>query len=100
MDRTLASYKLRYGLGKTINTDLMSQMKNNKFSLNLDETTACNNKHFVTVLVNLYCENDNKVILEQVTSKELISVNSVSLYKILVEQFESNDIFTQNSQYL
>ena len=68
-------------------------MKTNHFNLNLDERTSSNNKKIVTVLVNVFSDSDNDDQLEHLVSEELISVNSASLFDIIVEQIESQDIY-------
>ena len=40
MDRTSASYKLRFGLSETILNETIQNLKSCKFSLNIDEDTS------------------------------------------------------------
>lgn len=51
---TTASYKLRFGVPKTIEENLIEDLKKAKFSFNIDESTSNNNEKVVTALVNFY----------------------------------------------
>ena len=47
MDRTTASYKLKYGLSKTFKEDLNKELNEELFSLNIDEATSNNRKKVI-----------------------------------------------------
>ena len=47
MDRTSASYKLKYGLSKTIKEDLAAELSEELFSLSIDEATSNNKKKVI-----------------------------------------------------
>jgi len=93
IERNSASYKISRWVGKTFTSEIIQKMKTNHFNLNLDERTSSNNKKIVTVLVNVFSDSDNDDQLEHLVSEELISVNSASLFDIIVEQIESQDIY-------
>ena len=52
MDRTSASYKMKYGVGKTAEDKLLEILRNNKFSLNIDEATSDNLQKVLCILVS------------------------------------------------
>jgi hypothetical protein len=56
MDRTSASYKMNYGLRKTIESDIIQDIRGTPFSLNIDEATSNNNKHVLSILVSYYSQ--------------------------------------------
>ena len=47
MDRTTASYKLNWGLSKTLRESLVSELNQELFSLNIDEATSNNKKKVI-----------------------------------------------------
>ncbi|XP_053397560.1 uncharacterized protein LOC128556423 [Mercenaria mercenaria] len=92
MDRTTASYKLIYGMKKTVHERTIECMREQPFSLNIDESTSTNNKHVLAVLVNYFDQNINKVVCEHLAALELIKVDTASIYDALEELFEVNEI--------
>lgn len=90
MYRTTAAYKLRFGVAKTFQENLIEDLKREKFSLNLDESTSANNEKIVTVLVN-YCKN-NKFVTEHLKSFSVNTVNSDSIFNGIVKIFEENNL--------
>ena len=92
MDRTTASYNMQYGLKKTVLEGTLENIRKMPFSLNIDEATSSNNKKVLAVLVSYYSDDDNKVVIEHLTSIEMITVTSESLYNTLVALFEKHDI--------
>ncbi len=92
MDRTSASYKMQYGLKKTLMDKTLLNIRNTSFSLNIDEATSENNKKILAILVSYYCEDDERFVVEHLQSVELTVVNSESLYNVLVKLFEEHQI--------
>lgn len=90
LHRTSATYKLRFGVAKTFEENIMKDMKNQKFSLNIDESTSNNDGKIVTVLVN-YLRND-KIVTEHLQSFSVASVNSAALFESIVKLLECNNI--------
>ena len=71
-------------------------MKQNPFSLNIDESTSKGLKRVLAILVSYYSFKEGTVLVEHLASLELIKVNSESLYDALVELFNKNDIPWEN----
>ena len=63
MHRTTASYKMAFGLCKTIKDQLLSKLKTTKFSLNLDEATNNNQTRVLTVLASYHNEQSHLVVV-------------------------------------
>ena len=96
MDRTTASYKMQYGLKKTVMEKTLHNIKSSSFSLNIDEATSSGNKKVLAILVSYYSEEDKCVIVEHLQSVELVVVNSESLYNVLVQIFHDHEIPWKN----
>lgn len=92
MDRTSASYKLIYGLNKTLHDETLKQLREKPFSLNMDESTSSSNKHVLAVLVNFFDEKVNQVVCEHLVALDLVKVDTQSIYKALEELFAVNNI--------
>ncbi|GBM81714.1 hypothetical protein AVEN_92835-1 [Araneus ventricosus] len=90
MHRTSAAYKLRFGVARTFEQNLVKDLKREKFSLNIDESMSNNNEKIVTVLVN-YLRND-KIVTEHLQSFAVPSVNSTLLFQGIVKLLEENNI--------
>ncbi|GBN74865.1 hypothetical protein AVEN_211310-1 [Araneus ventricosus] len=90
MHRTSAAYKLRFGVARTFEQNLVKDLKREKFSLNIDESMSNNNEKIVTVLVN-YLRND-KIVTEHLQSFSVPSVNSTLLFQGIVKLLEENNI--------
>jgi len=54
MNRTTASYKTRFGVGKKFSEEVIDDMKTNFFSLNMDESTSSNFQRVLTILVSYF----------------------------------------------
>lgn len=90
MHRTAASYKLRLGVAKTFEENLLEDLKKEKFSLNIDESTSNNNEKVVTVLVN-YLRKD-RIVTEHLQSFSVNSVNSAVLFDSIVKLIDDKSI--------
>lgn len=88
MDRTTASYKMTHGLGKTLKEELIEELQNTFFSLNIDECTSKTNIRVVAVLASYYSRRECKVVVKHLSSFSIIKVDSESLYSALVNMFE------------
>ena len=64
MDRTSASYKMQYGVKRTIMEKILQSIRNTRFSLNIDEATSHNNKKILAILVSYYSEEDKRFVVE------------------------------------
>ena len=89
MDRTTASYKMKYGLSTTMKNSLVEKLKVSFFSLNIDEATSDNLLHVLTILVSYFCEELKRVVVVHLSSSDLITVNSDSIKNVLIKLFQT-----------
>lgn len=92
MDRTSASYKMKFGMGKTYFDRTVSNMKRFKFSLNMDESTSTNLHRVLTVLVSYFSPETSSVVVEHFTSIDLIKVDSATITNHIIDLFATHDI--------
>ena len=62
MSRTSATYKLVDGLGAATQKRLVNDMKENFFSLNVDESTSSANQKIFTAMVHTSPKKDRKLL--------------------------------------
>ena len=88
MHRTTASYKLTYGLGKTVKDKLKDKQRSAVFSVNLDEATSSNSLHVLTLFASYYDPGQNDVVTDHLASVDVPSVDASSLFDKIKEIFE------------
>ena len=81
-----ASYKMEYGLSRTMKDELISSLQTQHFSLNIDEAFSSNNKKILAILVNLYDPKKEEIATHHLESIELVTVNSEKLF-LAVDSF-------------
>jgi len=96
MDRTTASYKLKYGLSKTIEDALLHQLRKSPFSLNTDEAMNSNKQKVLGILVSTFSDTEGKTTINHLASVELVKVTSENLFQALDELFSSKQIPWEN----
>jgi hypothetical protein len=94
MEMTSASYKMKYGLARTMRQRTIEMMKMNKFSLNLDEATNVSGVKVVSVLVK-YME-EGRLRCEHLVSLPLIKADSDSIVNALTGFFKDQKIPWKN----
>ncbi|XP_011677577.2 uncharacterized protein LOC105444695 [Strongylocentrotus purpuratus] len=92
MDRNTASYKMRFGLAKTMEDELIADLQKNKFSMNIDEATSDNNKKVLSVLVSYFSDKAGKVVIRHLASMSLTVVNSENLRNKMDNLLKRNNI--------
>ena len=92
LSRTVASYKLRDGLAKGLEEELIEKLKKCFFSLNLDEATSLTHHKILTLLVSYFCHLKKEIVVEHLTSLNLAIVNSLKVYDALETFFRSNEL--------
>lgn len=88
MDRTSASYKLNYGVKKTIQDEVLEEIRSVPFSLNIDEATSKTYKRILGVLVSYWSEKLQRTVVQHLAALEVVSITAESLFKKLDELFE------------
>ena len=92
MDRTTASYKMRFGLARTFHDRNLSNLQNSFFSLNIDESTSANLHRVLAVLVSYFSPSAKEIVVEHLTSFSVHHVDAQSLYNELLTLFEEKNI--------
>lgn len=92
MSRTTVAYKLKYGLAKTIKDEQWRNLRNSNFSLNIDESTTRGSESILSLLVQYFCEQENKIILRHLASVKLDSSSSLAISSVVVSLIEENKI--------
>lgn len=65
MNQTTASYKTRFGVGKTFENQLDAVLRSTPFSFNMDESTSSNFQKVLTILaVSYFCLLKNQGVLQ------------------------------------
>ena len=99
LGRTAATYKLIHGVAKTCDDDLMSELQTGetKFSLNIDEATSkSNNARVLAVLVSYFSPSMKQVKVQHLASVSVVSVDSKTLYDVLVNLFHEKGLKWSN----
>ena len=68
MDRITTSYKLLFGLAKSVNELTLEAITSNSFPLNLDESSSNNKKRLLGALANYYVPEFDKVLMHHLTA--------------------------------
>lgn len=93
MERTSASYKFTFGLAKTLQEDLVSEVASARFySLNLDEAMSSNHQKVLAVLISFFSEAHQKVVIQHLGSLSLTRVDSCSVVSALEDLLSKNGL--------
>lgn len=92
LSRTTASYKLKYGLAKTMKDEQIKDLRTSTFSLNIDESKNVSFDSILTVLVQYFSEKENDVVLRHLASVKLTACDAEKIYQVLVSIFLENGI--------
>ena len=89
MSRTTAAYQTEFGVAKTMEEDIISDLSSSFFSLNIDEATSKTFHRVLSILVSYYSTSQQEVVLKHLASVSLIKVNSESTFQAI------DDVFTR-----
>jgi hypothetical protein len=92
MSRTTATYKLVDGLGTVTHKKIVKDMKNNKFSINVDECTSQSKEKVLSVMVAFFYSEIGETVTHHYASVSLAIINARVLMNTLVDMFEKDDI--------
>ena len=96
MDRTSASIKMRFGVAETLLSETVKNIKSIPFSSNIDEATSNNFSRILSILVSYYSEEQQRVVIEHLSSLQLYSVTSESVYNALHSLMINHNIPYEN----
>ena len=74
----------------------MDDLKNNKFSINVDECTASNNSKVFTILVSYFSEEAHEVVIDYYDSISLTTCNAQTLKVALMKLLNEDGIPLDN----
>ena len=92
ISRQVASYKMTYGVAKTLHDRMIKAMKREFFSLNIDESKANNESKFLTFLASYYCESQKRIVIVHLASVCLSRLDSKALYFEVVNVFKKYNL--------
>ena len=84
MDRTTASYKMKHGVAKTMEENMIEQLQACPFSLNADESTNNTNKHILSILVS-YFDEESGLVAEHLLSLDVIKCDASNVFQSIVD---------------
>lgn len=96
MKRASASYKMRFGLGKTFLESTVDNLKTSNFSLNIDESTSNNHMRVVSLLCSYFSSSVGKVVVEHLNSLSVDTVSAEILFNEIQSLFNKYDIPWEN----
>ena len=79
-------------MGPAFHSNIIENLKSGKFSLNIDESTASNSQHILTMLANFYNRDRGVIVTEHLSSVQITTVNSSTLFEAVKYAIESEDI--------
>ena len=92
MSRTSATYKLVDGLGAATQKRLVNDMKENFFSLNVDESTSSANQKIFTAMVSYFSKERQETVVKHYKSVTLIVANAKSVLEAVKSMLEEDQI--------
>ena len=78
--RQTASYKMRHGLAKGLEKQLIDKLRKGFFSFNIDEATSLNLYKVLTLMVSYCCTTKNEVVVEHLGSLNLPTVKLETVF--------------------
>ncbi len=96
MSDTAASYKLKYGVAKTMTDSLHDTLKTSFYSLNVDEATSENKHKVLSVLASYFCKIIRRIKVSHLTSLKLERVDADTVFKALKEYWDTNNLPYEN----
>ena len=90
--RQIASYKMRHGLAKGQEKQLINKLREGFFSFNIDETTSSNLHKVLTLLVSYFCTTKKEVVVEHLVSLSLPTVKLETVFKAVVDLVNGKEL--------
>ena len=90
--RQTASYKMRHGLAKGLEKQLIDKLREGFFSFNIDEATSSNLHKVLTLLVSYFCTTKNEVVVEHLVSLSLPTVKLKTVFKAVVDLVNGKEL--------
>ena len=90
--RQTASYKMRHGLAKGLEKQLINKLREGFFSFNIDEAASSNLHKVLTLLVSYFCTTKNEVVVEHLVSLSLPTVKLETVFKAVVDLVNGKEL--------
>ena len=90
--RQTASYKMRHGLAKGLEKQLINKLREGFFSFNIDEATSSNLHKVLTLLVSYFCTTKKEVVVEHLVSLSLPTVKLETVFKAVVDLVNGKEL--------
>ena len=90
--RQTASYKMRHGLAKGLEKQLIDKLREGFFSFNIDEATSSNLHKVLTLLVSYFCTTKNELVVEHLGSLSFPTVKSETVFKAVVDLINEKEL--------
>ena len=96
LKRTAAQYKSQFGVAKTLEENMLSEIRSTYFSLNLDEATSSNHHRVLsTVLVSYFNQGKKEVVCEHLASINVPAVTTENIFNTLIN-FKEKSVPSKN----
>lgn len=92
MSRASATYKLTYGLGKSMKEETIEDVGDNFYSLNMDEATSSNHEKVLTVLISYFSNKRERVVVQHLGSVSLLRGTSAQVVEALDKMLNKNGL--------
>ncbi len=92
MSDTAASYKMKYGVAKTVTDSLHDDIRTSFYSLNVDEATSENKHKVLSVLVSHFSKMYKRIKVSHLTSIKLARVDAKTVYEALKNYWNTNNL--------
>lgn len=76
-----ASYKLRHGLQKTLQDEILAELKTCYFSLNIDEAMSKTKKKVLAILTSHFSPSMNRIVVHHFAAISVVKVTSDNLFE-------------------
>lgn len=92
VSRASATYKLTYGLAKSMREETIEDLGDNFYSLNMDEATSSNHEKVLTVLISYFSNKRERVVIQHLGSVSLLRVTSAQVVDALDKMLNKNGL--------
>ena len=87
LSKQSAASKMKNGLGKTIQEELVVKLKSTPFSLNIDEASSDHGKKILSMLASYFDETSGSIEVHHFASVEVIKADAQTLFQTIVDVF-------------
>lgn len=96
LSKTAATYKLIYGVSKTVLLELVTNLNELPFSINVDEAMSASNKKVISLLVSYFDIEMSVIRVEHLASVEILKADSATVLNAILEIFHDNNVYIDN----